>query len=133
MSTTTKKNTTKNKKSTPETLPDSMATWSKSSMTSEVLKFYRTNKAAQLPVFATKQSACFDIYANLINGEEVQYYQAIATKVLPRKISFDSWLEYLETKQVKHFPKCKKQWLFIKKVKEDPIARNKRIYASILR
>ena len=86
---TAKKNTTKNKKSTPETLPDSMATWSKSSMTSEVLKFYRTNKAAQLPVFATKQSACFDIYANLINGEEVQYYQAIATKVLPRKISFD--------------------------------------------
>ena len=29
------------------------------------------------------------LYANLINGEEVQYYQAIATKVLPRKASFD--------------------------------------------
>ena len=87
MSTTTKKKTTK--KNNPSDIPDSMATWSKSSMTSEVLKFYRTNETAQLPVFATKQSACFDMYANLINGEEVQYYQAIATKVLPRRISFD--------------------------------------------
>ena len=50
----------------------------------------------------------------------------------PKKISYDSWLEYLETKQVQHFPKCKKQWLFIKKLKEDKIARNKRIYAPIL-
>ena len=86
---TAKKNTTKNKKSTPETLPDSMATWSKLSMTSEVLKFYRTNKAAQLPVFATKQSACFDIYANLINGDQVQYFNPITTKQLPRKVTFD--------------------------------------------
>ena len=53
------------------------------------LKFYRTTESAILPTFATKQSACFDLYANLINGEEVQYYQAIATKVLPRKVSFD--------------------------------------------
>jgi len=53
------------------------------------LKFYRLNEQALLPTFATKQSACFDLYANLINGEEVQYYQAIATKVLPRKVSFD--------------------------------------------
>jgi len=53
------------------------------------LKFYRTTETAKLPTFATKQSACFDIQANLINGEEVQYYQAIATKVLPRKVSFD--------------------------------------------
>ena len=53
------------------------------------LKFYRTTESAILPTFATKQSACFDLYANLINGEEVQYYQAIATKVLPRKASFD--------------------------------------------
>ena len=57
--------------------------------TSTSLKFYRTTESAILPTFATKQSACFDLYANLINGEEVQYYQAIATKVLPRKASFD--------------------------------------------
>ena len=37
------------------------------------LKFYKTNEQAQLPVFATKQSACFDLYANLITGEQVQY------------------------------------------------------------
>ena len=53
------------------------------------LKFYRTTESAILPTFATKQSACIDLYANLVNGEEVQYYQAIATKVLPRKVSFD--------------------------------------------
>ena len=53
------------------------------------LKFYKTNEEAQLPTFATDKSACFDLYANLINGEEVQYYQAIATKVLPRRVSFD--------------------------------------------
>ena len=57
--------------------------------TSTSLKFYRTTESAILPTFATKQSACFDLYANLVNGEEVQYYQAIATKVLPRKVSFD--------------------------------------------
>ena len=51
----------------------------------------------------------------------------------PKKISFDNWLAYLEFKQVEHFPKCKKQWLFIKKVKEDPIASKKRIYAPVLR
>ena len=81
---TTKKNTAKNKKPTPDsdvTLPDTMS--------SVQLKFYRINDQAQLPTFATKQSACFDLYANLINGEEVRYYQAIATKELPRKVSFD--------------------------------------------
>ena len=53
------------------------------------LKFYKLNEQAQLPVFATKQSACFDLYANLILGENVQYYGAIQTKELPRKVSFD--------------------------------------------
>ena len=53
------------------------------------LKFYKLNEQAQLPVFATKQSACFDLYANLIVDENVQYYGAIQTKELPRKISFD--------------------------------------------
>ena len=53
------------------------------------LKFYKTNKQAQLPVFATKQSACFDMYANLIVDETAQYYGAIQTKQLPRRVSFD--------------------------------------------
>ena len=53
------------------------------------LKFYKLNEQAQLPVFATKQSACFDLYANLIVNETVQYYGAIQTKELPRRVSFD--------------------------------------------
>ena len=53
------------------------------------LKFYKLNEQAQLPVFATKQSACFDLYANLIADENVQYYGAIQTKELPRRVSFD--------------------------------------------
>ena len=53
------------------------------------LKFYKTNEQAQLPVFATKQSACFDMYANLIEGEIIQYYGSLQTKQLPRKVSFD--------------------------------------------
>ena len=53
------------------------------------LKFYKLNEQAQLPVFATKQSACFDLYANLIVAENVQYYGAIQTKELPRRVSFD--------------------------------------------
>ena len=57
--------------------------------TNTSLKFYKTNEEAQLPTFATDKSACFDLYANLVNSEEVQYYQAIATKQLPRRVSFD--------------------------------------------
>ena len=53
------------------------------------LKFYKTNEQAQLPVFATKQSACFDLYANLILDETVLYYQSVTTKQLPRKVAFD--------------------------------------------
>ena len=53
------------------------------------LKFYKLNEQAQLPVFATKQSACFDMYANLVSDENVQYYGAIQTKELPRRVSFD--------------------------------------------
>ena len=53
------------------------------------LKFYKTNEQALLPVFATKQSACFDLYANLVSDENVQYYGAIQTKELPRRVSFD--------------------------------------------
>ena len=53
------------------------------------LKFYKTNKQAQLPVFSTEQSACFDMYANLIMDETAQYYGAVQTKELPRRVSFD--------------------------------------------
>jgi len=65
------------------------STSSKSPMHEEKLKFFKLNDTVQLPTFATRNSACFDLSANLINGEEVQYYQAIATKVLPRRVSFD--------------------------------------------
>ena len=67
----------------------STTTLSKSPMNVEKLKFFRTNETIQLPVFSTDQAACFDIYANLLEGEQVQYYQAIATKEIPRKISVD--------------------------------------------
>ena len=51
----------------------------------------------------------------------------------PIRKSFDEWLHYLEFKQIEHFPNCRKKWLFIKKVKEDPIASKKEIYAPVLR
>jgi len=72
-----------------KTKSPSTTTISKTSNLTETLKFYRLNENTQLPVFSTKQSACFDIHANLINGEEIEYYQAISTKKLPRRIAFD--------------------------------------------
>ena len=53
------------------------------------LKFYKTNEQAQLPVFSTEQSACFDMFANLVIDETVMYYQSLSTKELPRRVSFD--------------------------------------------
>ena len=53
------------------------------------LKFYKLNEQAQLPVFATKQSACFDLYANLLPDMNIEYYGAIQNKKLPRRVSFD--------------------------------------------
>ena len=53
------------------------------------LKFYKLNEQAQLPVFSTEQSACFDMFANLILDETVKYYQPLSTKELPRRVSFD--------------------------------------------
>ena len=47
------------------------------------------NENSQIPDFSTKQSSCFDLNANLIDGEDIQYYQAIATKQLPRRVAFD--------------------------------------------
>ena len=64
-------------------------TLSKSPMLPEKLKFFKLNDTVQLPTFATRESACFDICANLVEGGEIQYYQAISTKSVPRRIAFD--------------------------------------------
>ena len=72
-----------------KTKSPSTTTISKTSNLTETLKFYRLNENAQIPVFSTKQSACFDIHANLIDGEQIEYYQAISTKSVPRRIAFD--------------------------------------------
>ena len=64
-------------------------TLSKSPMNEEKLKFFKLNDKAQLPTFATRESACFDLHANLLEGEEIQYYQAISTKSVPRRVAFD--------------------------------------------
>ena len=64
-------------------------TLSKSPMLPEKLKFFKLNEQAQLPTFATKESACFDFHANLVQDGEIQYYQAISTKSVPRRVAFD--------------------------------------------
>ena len=58
-------------------------------MNEEKLKFFKLNDKVQLPTFATRESACFDICANLVQPGEIQYYQAISTKSVPRQIAFD--------------------------------------------
>ena len=63
--------------------------FSKSEMLVETLKFYKLNEQAQIPAFSTEQSACFDLHANLLNSEEIQYYQAISSKAVPRRVAFD--------------------------------------------
>jgi hypothetical protein len=50
----------------------------------------------------------------------------------PIRLSPDQWLQYLEYKQVQHFPDCKKKELFIKKLKEDPRANRRKAFATIL-
>ena len=50
----------------------------------------------------------------------------------PIRLSPDQWLQYLEHKQVQHFPDCKKKELFIKKLKEDPRASRRKAFATIL-
>ena len=54
---------------------------------SKSLKFYKTKQDAQMPVFSTKKSACFDLHACLVEGDDVQYFHAVATKQLPRRVS----------------------------------------------
>ena len=50
----------------------------------------------------------------------------------PKRITPDQWLQFLEHKQAEHFPNCKKQDLFQKKLKEDPRAKRRRAFAPIL-
>jgi hypothetical protein len=50
----------------------------------------------------------------------------------PVRYTFDQWLNYLEHKQMEHFPSCPKQKLFIEKISKDPRLRRSRIYAPIL-
>ena len=50
----------------------------------------------------------------------------------PRRITPDQMLQFLEHKQVQHFPKCTNKELFLKKLKEDPRANRRKAFASIL-
>ena len=64
-------------------------TLSKSPMAEEKLKFFKLNDKVQLPTFATRESACFDLYANLVNNEILQYFQPSTTKQLQRRVTID--------------------------------------------
>ena len=77
------------KKKVEKKIDNKNTTLSKSPMLPEKLNFFKLNDTVQLPTFATRESACFDICANLIDGEEIEYYQAISTKSVPRRIAFD--------------------------------------------
>jgi hypothetical protein len=50
----------------------------------------------------------------------------------PKRITPDEWLQYLEYKQVEHFPKCTKKELFLKKLKQDHRANRRKAFAPIL-
>ena len=50
----------------------------------------------------------------------------------PIKLLPDQWLQFLEHKQVEHYPHCKNKELFIKKLNQDPIAQRRSAFASIL-
>jgi len=50
----------------------------------------------------------------------------------PKMLDPDHWLQYLEFKQVQHFPNCKNKELFLKKLREDPRANRRKAYAPIL-
>ncbi len=81
------KTTTSTTKNKINTKTDS--TLSKSPMMAEKLSFYRINKDVQMPVFSTRESACFDVGANLVDGEDIQYYGSVQNKLLPRRIRTD--------------------------------------------
>jgi hypothetical protein len=50
----------------------------------------------------------------------------------PIKLLPDEWLQFLEHKQVEHYQNCNNKTLFLKKLNEDPIAKTRKAYASIL-
>ena len=50
----------------------------------------------------------------------------------PIRLTPDQLLQFLEYKQVQHYPNCKKKELFIKKLKEDPRANRRKAFAPIL-
>mgnify|MGYP000878022033 FL=1 len=50
----------------------------------------------------------------------------------PIKLDPDQWLQFLEHKQVEHYPHCTKQSFFNKKLIEDPIAKRRKAFAPIL-
>ena len=50
----------------------------------------------------------------------------------PIKLLPDHWLQFLELKQAEHYPDCKKQELFLKKLDQDPIAYRRKAFATIL-
>ena len=77
------------KKKVEKKIDNKNTTLSKSPMLPEKLKFFKLNEQAQLPTFATKESACFDLHANLVENGEIEYYQAISTKSVPRRVAFD--------------------------------------------
>ena len=54
----------------------------KTTTTVTSLKFHRLNDQVKLPIFSTKQSACFDIYANLITDDIVQYFSIVSKIVI---------------------------------------------------
>ena len=54
---------------------------------SKSLQFYKVHEQAQSPVFSTGQSACFDIYSCFAVGENIQYFNPVTTKQLPRSVS----------------------------------------------
>ena len=50
----------------------------------------------------------------------------------PIKLDPDQWLQFLEHKQVEHYPHCAKQSFFDKKLTQDPVANRRKAFAPIL-
>ena len=50
----------------------------------------------------------------------------------PIKLNPDQWLQFLEHKQVEHYPHCAKQSFFDKKLTQDPVANRRKAFAPIL-
>ena len=50
----------------------------------------------------------------------------------PIKLTPDEWLQFIEHKEVEHYPNCKNKELFLKKLKQDPIANRRAAFAPII-